>query len=54
MTWRTLSTRSTMPCRSCRRRTNTIRNARLRLVAAAKQTIVNALRLLEIQSPDVM
>jgi arginyl-tRNA synthetase len=31
-----------------------IRNARLRLVAAAKQTIANALRLLDIQSPDVM
>lgn len=31
-----------------------IRNARLGLVAAAKQTIVNALRLLDIQSPDVM
>ncbi|MEP6896227.1 MAG: DALR anticodon-binding domain-containing protein, partial [Chloroflexota bacterium] len=30
------------------------RNARLRLVAAAKQTIANALRLLDIQSPDVM
>jgi arginyl-tRNA synthetase len=31
-----------------------IRSARLGLVAAAKQTIVNALRLLDIQSPDVM
>lgn len=31
-----------------------IRNARLQLVAAAKQTIANALRLLDIQSPDVM
>ncbi|MCK6538462.1 MAG: arginine--tRNA ligase [Anaerolineales bacterium] len=31
-----------------------IRNARLRLVAAAKQTIANALRLLDIQAPDVM
>ena len=31
-----------------------IRSARLRLVAAAKQTIVNALRLLDIQAPDVM
>ncbi len=31
-----------------------VRNARLGLVAAAKQTIVNALRLLDIQSPDVM
>jgi len=31
-----------------------IRNARLQLVAAAKQTITNALRLLDIQSPDVM
>ncbi|MEA3351941.1 MAG: arginine--tRNA ligase [Chloroflexota bacterium] len=31
-----------------------IRDARLRLVAAAKQTIVNALRLLVIQAPDVM
>jgi len=30
------------------------RNARLQLVAAAKQTIANALRLLDIQSPDVM
>ncbi len=30
------------------------RNARLRLVAAAKQTIANALRLLDIQAPDVM
>jgi arginyl-tRNA synthetase len=31
-----------------------VRNARLGLVAAAKQTIVNALRLLDIQAPDVM
>jgi len=31
-----------------------IRNARLQLVAAAKQTIANALHLLDIQSPDVM
>jgi arginyl-tRNA synthetase len=31
-----------------------VRNARLRLVAAAKQTIANALRLLDIQAPDVM
>jgi len=31
-----------------------IRNARLQLVAAAKQTIANALRLLDIQAPDVM
>ena len=31
-----------------------IRNARLALVAAAKQTIANALRLLDIQAPDVM
>jgi arginyl-tRNA synthetase len=31
-----------------------IRDARLSLVAAAKQTIANALRLLDIQSPDVM
>ena len=30
------------------------RNARLQLVAASKQTIANALRLLDIQSPDVM
>lgn len=30
------------------------KNGRLRLVAAAKQTIENALRLLDIQSPDVM
>ena len=30
------------------------KNARLSLVAAAKQTIENALRLLDIQSPDVM
>ena len=30
------------------------RNARLQLVVAAKQTIANALRLLDIQSPDVM
>ncbi len=30
------------------------RNARLRLVAAAKQTLANALRLLDIQAPDVM
>ncbi len=30
------------------------KNARLRLVAAAKQAISNALRLLDIQSPDVM
>jgi arginyl-tRNA synthetase len=31
-----------------------IKNARLRLVSAAKQTIENALRLLDIQAPDVM
>jgi arginyl-tRNA synthetase len=31
-----------------------VRNARLQLVTAAKQTIANALRLLDIQSPDVM
>lgn len=31
-----------------------LRNARLRLVAAAKQTIANALRLLDIQAPEVM
>ncbi|MEK7277881.1 MAG: arginine--tRNA ligase, partial [Chloroflexota bacterium] len=31
-----------------------IRNARLRLVAAARQTLANALRLLDIQAPDVM
>ncbi len=31
-----------------------IRNARLRLVAAAKQVIANALRLLDIQAPEVM
>lgn len=31
-----------------------MRNARLRLVAAAKQTIANALRLLDIQAPEVM
>ncbi|HEU0291697.1 MAG TPA: arginine--tRNA ligase [Anaerolineales bacterium] len=31
-----------------------IKDARLRLVAAAKQTLANALRLLDIQAPDVM
>jgi arginyl-tRNA synthetase len=31
-----------------------IKNARLKLVAAAKQTIENSLRLLDIQAPDVM
>lgn len=31
-----------------------VKNARLNLVAAAKQTIANALRLLDIQAPDVM
>ncbi|HQV94193.1 MAG TPA: arginine--tRNA ligase [Anaerolineales bacterium] len=31
-----------------------IKNARLSLVAAAKQTIANALRLLDVQAPDVM
>jgi len=30
------------------------RNARLGLVAAAKQTLINALRLLDIQAPEVM
>ncbi|KXK12680.1 MAG: arginyl-tRNA synthetase [Chloroflexi bacterium OLB14] len=34
--------------------TENIKNARLSLVMAAKQTIANALRLLDIQSPDVM
>jgi arginyl-tRNA synthetase len=31
-----------------------VRDARLQLVAAAKQVIANALRLLDIQAPDVM
>jgi arginyl-tRNA synthetase len=31
-----------------------VKAARLRLVAAARQTIANALRLLDIQAPDVM
>jgi arginyl-tRNA synthetase len=31
-----------------------IRNARLKLVAASKQVVANALRLLDIQAPDVM
>ena len=31
-----------------------VRNARLRLVSASKQVIANALRLLDIQAPDVM
>ena len=31
-----------------------VRNARLRLVTAARQTIANALRLLDIQAPEVM
>lgn len=31
-----------------------VKHARLRLVAAAKQTLANALRLLDIQAPDVM
>jgi arginyl-tRNA synthetase len=31
-----------------------VKNARLRLVAAAKQAVANALRLLDIQAPDVM
>ena len=31
-----------------------VRNARLQLVAAAKQVIANSLRLLDIQAPDVM
>jgi arginyl-tRNA synthetase len=31
-----------------------MRNARLRLVAAAKQTLANALRLLDIKAPEVM
>ena len=31
-----------------------VRNARLRLVAAAKQTLANALRLLDIRAPEVM
>lgn len=34
--------------------TEQMRNARLRLVAAAKQTLGNALRLLDIEAPDVM
>lgn len=33
---------------------DSVRSARLRLVAAARQTIANALRLLAIQAPDVM
>ncbi|MGE5774767.1 MAG: DALR anticodon-binding domain-containing protein, partial [Chloroflexota bacterium] len=32
----------------------TIKTTRLRLVAAAKQTIANALRLLDIKAPEVM
>jgi arginyl-tRNA synthetase len=31
-----------------------MRAARLRLVAAAKQTLANALRLLDIKAPEVM
>jgi arginyl-tRNA synthetase len=31
-----------------------VRNARLRLVAAAKQTLATALRLLDIKAPEVM
>ena len=31
-----------------------VKNGRLQLVAAAKQTLANALRLLDIQAPDVM
>ena len=31
-----------------------LRNARLRLVAAAKQTLANALHLLDIKAPEVM
>jgi arginyl-tRNA synthetase len=31
-----------------------VRDARLRLVAASRQTIANALRLLDIESPQVM
>jgi arginyl-tRNA synthetase len=31
-----------------------VKNARLRLVAAVRQTLANALRLLDIQAPDVM
>ncbi|HND49324.1 MAG TPA: DALR anticodon-binding domain-containing protein, partial [Anaerolineales bacterium] len=31
-----------------------VKIARLRLVAAAKQVVANSLRLLDIQSPDVM
>ena len=34
--------------------TEEIRKARLRLVAAARQTIANSLRLLDIQAPEVM
>jgi arginyl-tRNA synthetase len=34
--------------------TEDMKNARLRLVAAAKQTLANALRLLDIQAPEVM
>jgi arginyl-tRNA synthetase len=34
--------------------TETVRAARLRLVAGARQTLANALRLLDIQAPDVM
>jgi arginyl-tRNA synthetase len=34
--------------------TEQIRDARLRLVAAARQTLANALRLLAIEAPDVM
>ncbi len=34
--------------------TEAVKNARLRLVAAARQTLANALRLLDIQAPEVM
>ncbi len=34
--------------------TEAMRNARLRLVAAFRQTLANALRLLDIAAPDVM
>ncbi len=34
--------------------TEAMRNARLRLIAAAKQTLANALRLLAIEAPEKM
>ena len=54
MTWPTPSTASIMLSPVLQAESEPIRLARLRLVAAARQTLANALHLLSIAAPQVM